>query len=127
MSKYEFTDVPGFPPGRTLEVGWDAPFATFFARTYDPPTGPDEDDREVFWVGGTPCELPTLESLAAALRGHGVQLTFPIEMVLASDKATEGERFAGRPATTVIAESVLTVVTAEQAARIEAALRRDAR
>lgn len=123
MSMYEFTDVPGFPPGRILEVGWDAPLATFFARAYDPPAGPGEDDREVFWVGGTPCELPTLETLATAMRQHGVELTFPIEMALAFDKAAEGEKFAGRPATAIITESALTIVTAEQAARIEAALR----
>lgn len=103
MSRRIIPSAPGSPEGRETTVGWDAPLNTFFAVSIDTPAAEDDDAGEVFWVGATPGEIPTVEALAAALREHGV--TLPDEMAdqLAADQACEGDRSAGRPGTALIA------------------------
>ncbi|MEV4472853.1 hypothetical protein [Nonomuraea sp. NPDC049504] len=123
MSRYTIPNPPDSPESRTITVGWDPPLNTYWATAFDPPAPGDEDDVEVFWIGYTPCELPDVESLATALREHGVEIPpFTLD-ALRADKPTEGERFAGRPATRIIADATRPHIPADQQARIDAALR----
>ncbi|MFI6497133.1 hypothetical protein [Nonomuraea typhae] len=122
MSRYTIPNAPGSPNKRVTTVGWDAPLNTYWATAFDPPASTDQEDIEVFWIGDTPCALPEVESLATALHEHGVEIPpFTLE-ALRRDKPNEGERFAGRPATNLIAEMTRPHVPADQQARIDAAL-----
>lgn len=47
-------------------VGWDPPLQTYFFQIIGPEREEEEDDL-VIWVGASPSELPTVESLAVAL------------------------------------------------------------
>ncbi|GAA4946351.1 hypothetical protein HD597_006798 [Nonomuraea thailandensis] len=122
MSRYTIPNPPDSPEDRVITVGWDAPLNTYWATAFDPPASIDGEDVEVFWIGYTPCELPDVESLATALRKHGVEIPpFTVE-ALRVDKPGEGESFAGRPATKLIAEMTRPYVPADQQARIDVAL-----
>ncbi|MEU7891737.1 hypothetical protein AB0B45_02605 [Nonomuraea sp. NPDC049152] len=122
MSRYTIPNAPGAPEDRVTTVGWDGPLNSYFAMAFDPPTTGDEDYAEVFWIGYTPCELPDVASLVTALRAHGVEVPpFTLD-ALRMDKPNEGENFAGRPATRLIAEMARPHVPADQQARIDAAL-----
>ncbi|MFB4284897.1 hypothetical protein ACBJ59_57185 [Nonomuraea sp. MTCD27] len=122
MSRYTIPNAPGSPDKRVTTVGWDAPLNTYWATAFDPPASIDEEDVEVFWIGYTPCALPDVESLATALREHGVELPPATLDKLRRDKPAEGEQFAGRPATQLIAEMTRPHAPADQQARIDAAL-----
>jgi hypothetical protein len=124
VSRHTIPNAPGSPEGRETTVGWDPPLATFFAMAMDPPTSsdPDDDPIEVFWHGCTPYELPTIGDLARALARHGVELPVGIARQLAEDHAAEGQRFAGRPATRMVAAMSAAYAGPEQAERISAAL-----
>ncbi|MEV1168563.1 hypothetical protein [Nonomuraea sp. NPDC049784] len=122
MSRHTIPTPPGSPEGRTITVGWDAPLATFWATAIDPATSDDEEEAEIFSLGDTPCELPTVESLDTVLRAHGVELPFPTAAAIAMDKANEGESFVGRPGYQIITEMMRSHVPADQQARIDAAL-----
>ncbi|MGI5281705.1 hypothetical protein ACQEVF_59190 [Nonomuraea polychroma] len=122
MSRYTIPNPPEWPHTRVITVGWDGPLSTYWATAFDPPASIEEDDVEVFWIGYTPCELPDVQSLVTALRERGVEVPpFTVE-TLRMDKPTEGENFAGRPATRIIAEMTRPHVPADQQARIDAAL-----
>ncbi|MEV0379756.1 hypothetical protein [Nonomuraea sp. NPDC050643] len=122
MNRYTIPNAPGSPDKRVTTAGWDAPLNTYWATAFDPPGSIDEEDVEVFWIGYTPCALPDVESLATALREHGVEIPPYTVDALRRDKPTEGESFAGRPATRLIAEMTRPHVPADQQARIDAAL-----
>jgi hypothetical protein len=122
MSRYAIPNAPGSPEGRVTTVGWDGPLNTYWATAFDPPASTDEDDVEVFWIGYTPCELPDIESLITALRNHGVEASPSTLEELALDKRSEGESFAGRPATRLITEMTRPHVPVDQQARIDTAL-----
>ncbi|WP_214317084.1 hypothetical protein [Nonomuraea sediminis] len=124
MSRHIIPNPPGSPLRRVTSVGWDRPLATFFAMSFDPPAPGDEFDNEieVFWIGATPCEIPTVEALAHTLAEHHVELPGDIKRLLAVEAKVEGQGFAGRPATSVIAAAVRPHVPADQQARIDAAL-----
>ncbi|UBU16633.1 hypothetical protein [Nonomuraea gerenzanensis] len=122
MSRYTIPNAPGSPDTRVTTVGWDAPLNTYWATAFDPPTSIDGEDAEVFWIGYTPCALPDVASLVTALHEYGVKIPpFTLD-ALGRDKPTEGEQFAGRPATKLIAEMTRPHVPADQQARIDAAL-----
>lgn len=100
MSRHVIPNAPGSPRNRVTTVGWDAPLTTFFAMAFDtvPDSGdPDEfeDEIEVFYLGEDPDELPTVESLTAALKEHGVELYRSTSELLEQDKAQEGDRSDG--------------------------------
>ncbi|WP_433426264.1 hypothetical protein ACQP1V_43145 (plasmid) [Microtetraspora malaysiensis] len=120
MSRYVIPNPPGFPAGREITVGWDAPLDSFFASATD--LDPEEGEIEVWAIGDSPCEIPTVAQLDAALYEHGVGLDGDMAVILAADKASEGERFAGRPATQLIASVMHGKVPAGQQARVDAAL-----
>lgn len=122
MSRYTIPNAPGSPDKRVTTVGWDAPLNTYWAMAFDPPASIDEKDVEVFWIGYTPCELPDVESLATALREHNVEIPTTTLDKLCRDKPSEGEQFAGRPATKLIAEMTRPHIPVDQQARIDAAL-----
>ncbi|NRQ31329.1 hypothetical protein HII36_05680 [Nonomuraea sp. NN258] len=127
MSRYTIPNAPGSPDERVTTVGWDAPLNTYWATAFDPPAPGAEDDVEVFWIGYTPCALPDVESLVTALREHGVEIPPSTLTKLRADKPIEGEQFAGRPATRLIAEMTRPHVSVDQQARIDAALQGGAR
>lgn len=107
----------------TFAVGWDAPLSTYFAQKFTDPADPDDDPIEVFWLGGSPCELPTLEDLEAALAQHGETLPADLAQQLEADRQAEGTRFVGRPATGLVAAAALETAGPEQAQRIREQLR----
>jgi hypothetical protein len=122
MSRYTIPNARGAPDQRVTTVGWDAPLNTYWATAIDPPASIDGEDVEVFWIGYTPCALPDVASLVTALREHGVEIPpFTLD-ALSRDKPGEGEQFAGRPATKLIAEMTRPHVPSDQQARIDAAL-----
>lgn len=104
MSRRIIPNAPGSPAGRETTVGWDAPLATFFGMAFDPPASGDLYDNEiqVFWVGGNPGEIPTVEALAAALHEHGVELPHDVASMLAADQAAAGDQSQGHPGSPVI-------------------------
>ncbi|MBT2234800.1 hypothetical protein [Nonomuraea sp. NEAU-A123] len=122
MSSYTIPNPPDSPESRVTKVGWDAPCNTYWATAFDPPASIDEEDVEVFWIGYTPCELPDVESLVTALREQGIEIPPSTVDKLRADKPAEGESFAGRPATQLIAEMTRPHVPVDQQARIDAAL-----
>lgn len=122
MSRYTIPNASDSPEGRVTTVGWDAPLNTYWATAFDPPASGDEEEVEVFWIGYTPCALPDVESLVTALAEHGVEIPPSTLDTLRTDKPSEGERFAGRPASKLIAEMTRPYVPVDQQARIDAAL-----
>lgn len=126
MSRHIIPNAPGSPDSRKTVVGWDAPLSTFYASATEwvPDAGDDEygDDFEVWAVGETPCELPQIAHLVAALAEHDATLPQHIAEALVQDKGAEGERLAGRPGTGLIAAMSKAYAGPEQAARITAAL-----
>ncbi|MGC5012585.1 hypothetical protein ACLQ2R_17615 [Streptosporangium sp. DT93] len=113
-------------PNDTLTIGWDAPLATFYARRTQPAPHPTDEPVEVFWIGGTPCELPTIQHLADALFNEGETLHADVAHLLDADRLAEGSRFLGRPATGLVAAVALETTGPEQADRIRAELTREA-
>ena len=109
-------------PDDTLVVGWDAPLATYYAHRHQAAADPYDEPTEVFWVGETPCELPTVQDLMTALAEHDEQLPEGLAAQLDADRLAEGTRFIGRPATGLIAAVALETVGPEQADRIRAEL-----
>ncbi|MDH2424828.1 hypothetical protein [Sphaerisporangium sp. TRM90804] len=81
-----------------------------------------DDADEVLALGETPCELPSIGALAKALGEHGIELPVDVARRLAEDHGAEGDQFAGRPATGLLAAMSTVYAGPEQAARIEAAL-----
>lgn len=67
-----------------IVVGWDSPLQTFFLQISDPTR--DEGNEFVLWLGTYPGELPTIESLAAALAPYAA-LTEELAQQLAAEKA----------------------------------------
>ncbi|MCI0389685.1 MAG: hypothetical protein MOB07_13115 [Acidobacteria bacterium] len=71
-------------------VGWDPPLQTYFLQIIDP-SKPEEEEL-VLLIGAAPCELPTVESLSAALESHAalashVALTPEFQQTLEEEKA----------------------------------------
>ncbi|MFD8529456.1 hypothetical protein ACFV0L_18750 [Streptosporangium canum] len=121
MSRHIIPNPHGYPDNRVITVGWDRPLATFFAMSFNPHAS--GDDVESFWIGATPCEIPTVEVLAQSLVEYEVELPPDIKDLLAVEARVEGPGFAGRPASRIVAESVRPHVPAEQIARINSALK----
>ncbi len=120
MSRHVIPNAPGSPKTCETVVGWDAPLETFFATCFD--SAKPEDDSEVFWVGIERGELPTIGHLARALDEYGVALSVEVATKLGEDFQQEGKRFAGRPATGLLASMAESYAGPEQQARITAAL-----
>ncbi|MEV4096929.1 hypothetical protein [Streptosporangium saharense] len=120
MSRHK---VPTENPATTFAVGWDTPLATYFAQHFTEPADLDDDPEELFWLGGTPCELPTTEDLTAALAQYGAALPAGLLQQLDADRLAEGAHFNGRPATVLIAAAALDAANPGQADRIREQLR----
>ncbi|MEV1003487.1 hypothetical protein [Nonomuraea sp. NPDC050202] len=125
MSSHCIPVPPDAPPGRSITVGWDRGLSTYFASCFDPPASGDLDDDEVFWVGASPCELPTVGALTAALAPHSVVIPEDVLAQLPLDEAAEGRGFATTPGRFMVAAVNLPHVPADQAARIRAELGED--
>lgn len=71
-----------------IVVGWDPPLQTFFLQILDPTK--DEENQFVQWRGTYPDELPTTESLAAALAPYAA-LTPELRQQLEDEKARSAQ------------------------------------
>lgn len=120
MSRHVIPNASGSPDGLVTVAGWDAALNTFYGMCVD--SAQPEDDSEVFWVGGSPCELPAIGDLARALGEHGVELPVEVATLLGEDYQREELRFAGRPATGLVAAMSTAYAGPEQVERISAAL-----
>jgi hypothetical protein len=73
--------------------GWDPPLSTYYALLWENGDGGEEPTT---WLGFLPCEFPTVDDLASALKPYG---TLPAELVarLEADKRKEGEWMTDDP------------------------------
>jgi len=83
--------LPAYTPGMTVVVGWDNPLGTFFAQVTRE-TGPDDDnDPNVFWIGGQFGEVQRAEDIVAPLAPYAA-LTPEMVVQLRADRAACADR-----------------------------------
>ncbi|MEU5436417.1 hypothetical protein AB0G73_23985 [Streptomyces sp. NPDC020719] len=115
MSAHELTPHSGAPEHRIVRVGWDAALSTFFAQVLD------EDDDEILdvvWLGTDPLEISDPGTVIDAVRPYA-NVPDNLAKALADEAAAEGNRFAGRPGSQIVAETTLARgVSPERAAAI---------
>lgn len=80
MSRHYISTAPD-----EIVVGWDPPLQTYFLQISGPAKS-EEEDELVLWLGASPGELPTVESLAAALAPYA-PLPKELAWKLEEDKA----------------------------------------
>jgi len=65
MSRYR---IPSKNAKHNVYIGWDNPMQTFFAQVTDPTL--DEEHQMVFWTGGMPEEVGSVETLQESLKPY---------------------------------------------------------
>src|SRR5712691_1435752 len=87
MSRYT---IAALHPQHTCVVGYDLPLGTFFVQLSDQ-TLPTAEEQLLLWVGTTPEEIPTVQTLATALHEYAV-IPADVWQRLESEQRTLGLR-----------------------------------
>ncbi|ANZ13328.1 hypothetical protein ACH4YO_40690 [Streptomyces noursei] len=106
MSSHILIPLDGAPSDRTIRVGWDAPLATFFAHVLDNPIGDADEPVALMSTGGQPYEVPDVDVILGLIAPYAV-IPSDLREQLIAEEAAEGDSFAGRPGSAVVARVAL--------------------
>ena len=82
MSRHTLTALK---PTHDVVVGWDRPMSTFFLQVIDMEAS-GEDDRVIFWLGGSFDEVKSAATLVDAVRSYAV-IPASLQATLAAEQA----------------------------------------